>query len=1050
MEKIVLEFNTNINEVSNDIENFKKELNEVSKTSFGKNVTKEVEKIEKSINDLKKSDLGVEEKGKELLKLNNKLKSTKDSFNTLQQTQSNFIDTIKNSSIGVAGFQVSLGGLQAGFTAFKAGILSSIVSLQAFKMSLISTGIGAIVVLIGTLITSFTTFTTSTQEGSDKMGQIGAKLTAVFKPFYDLLVNTGRVLFSIVEGAIDALNYVTGTEKLADTMADTVKSAQQLEKTNSKLNTQADRELETQETLKNIRDDENQTLEARLKVNNELLVSINKEFNIRRQVLLNSIKQIEAELAQNRNAIGAREKEIELDKLKGELSKGEADRQGKINEQITNRVSLQRELNELALESQGINLEIMKVQGFARTGDDKDVAMRQQMAQFEAQIKFAEIRDALRVRITKDYDESIKAHLEGVIMGNEEGKIIIKNNLVKYLSQLKTTFSPLEEADIALSGGKISVPKDAEINKLLIQYTNYNSTIYNMKRELEELSFGKGTFRSSGELERKIESEYQKSLQVQVIGQKLQLQMAQINKDRLDALQKAQIDTLESNLKIKETELESIEKTDIAYLQKQMEILELKREIDGKSKFWELQLKGNFDANLAQRTRMNPNASKLSLDEYDKYFKALEVQYKNSQKKINDEYNTNVATAMINSQIDVNNQIIALNDEFSQERIKAERDNLTLEFALKMVALDTNEALYLQKLKTLQEQQTKALKEFDDKKIKAVLDYDLMINNMRISNYKDFQSKWLELQLVTIDKEAEIRKLGAKSKEEIDLIELERLRKSKNADLQYRESYENNVINAHLFTAEQIAKIDGKSVEGKVQIKQVEAQLDIEGMQVASQVFGASAQMANKQSEERKALLIAQATLETTSSAMSAFAMGSKLGGVPLGITMASLATGIGLANIAKIVETPAGSIEGGEDYSAGLQGLSEATIKGGNTNLKAKKLKLAKLATGGLVNGIGTSTSDSIPALLSNGESVINARSTQMFKPLLSQMNQAGGGKSFGNDFNATFIKDANKGKKQNDSIIEGFKSVQLGVSVKEINNVNSRITAKQTSSKL
>lgn len=54
------------------------------------------------------------------------------------------------------------------------------------------------------------------------------------------------------------------------------------------------------------------------------------------------------------------------------------------------------------------------------------------------------------------------------------------------------------------------------------------------------------------------------------------------------------------------------------------------------------------------------------------------------------------------------------------------------------------------------------------------------------------------------------------------------------------------------------------------------------------------------------------------------------------------------------------------------------------------------KLAGGGLVSGSGTSTSDSIPARLSNGESVINARSTAMFTPLLSAINQAGGGKPF------------------------------------------------------
>lgn len=49
--------------------------------------------------------------------------------------------------------------------------------------------------------------------------------------------------------------------------------------------------------------------------------------------------------------------------------------------------------------------------------------------------------------------------------------------------------------------------------------------------------------------------------------------------------------------------------------------------------------------------------------------------------------------------------------------------------------------------------------------------------------------------------------------------------------------------------------------------------------------------------------------------------------------------------------------------------------------------------ATGGKVLGAGSGTSDSISARLSNGEAVINAKSTAMFEPMLSAMNAAGGG---------------------------------------------------------
>lgn len=59
----------------------------------------------------------------------------------------------------------------------------------------------------------------------------------------------------------------------------------------------------------------------------------------------------------------------------------------------------------------------------------------------------------------------------------------------------------------------------------------------------------------------------------------------------------------------------------------------------------------------------------------------------------------------------------------------------------------------------------------------------------------------------------------------------------------------------------------------------------------------------------------------------------------------------------------------------------------------EAAKAAVKSFAVGGYVSGAGTSTSDSIPARLSNGESVMNARATSMFSPLLSAFNQLGGG---------------------------------------------------------
>lgn len=52
----------------------------------------------------------------------------------------------------------------------------------------------------------------------------------------------------------------------------------------------------------------------------------------------------------------------------------------------------------------------------------------------------------------------------------------------------------------------------------------------------------------------------------------------------------------------------------------------------------------------------------------------------------------------------------------------------------------------------------------------------------------------------------------------------------------------------------------------------------------------------------------------------------------------------------------------------------------------------------GAYLRGPGSGTSDSMNAKLSNGEAVINAKSTSLFAPLLSAINQIGGGISFDN----------------------------------------------------
>lgn len=71
---------------------------------------------------------------------------------------------------------------------------------------------------------------------------------------------------------------------------------------------------------------------------------------------------------------------------------------------------------------------------------------------------------------------------------------------------------------------------------------------------------------------------------------------------------------------------------------------------------------------------------------------------------------------------------------------------------------------------------------------------------------------------------------------------------------------------------------------------------------------------------------------------------------------------------------------------AAALMALVKAAFAGAKALAKG-------FSTGGYVQGAGTGTSDSIPARLSNGESVMTAKATSMFSPILSAFNQLGGG---------------------------------------------------------
>jgi hypothetical protein len=109
-----------------------------------------------------------------------------------------------------------------------------------------------------------------------------------------------------------------------------------------------------------------------------------------------------------------------------------------------------------------------------------------------------------------------------------------------------------------------------------------------------------------------------------------------------------------------------------------------------------------------------------------------------------------------------------------------------------------------------------------------------------------------------------------------------------------------------------------------------------------------------------------------------------------------------------------------------------------GNIASATSIVKSAKFATGGYVSGPGTGTSDSIPARLSNGESVLNARATSMFAPILSPLNQMGGG--------IPIVAAQSAAQVQGEEMLarafaKGLKDIDIRVGVDEISRVQNRV---------
>lgn len=196
---------------------------------------------------------------------------------------------------------------------------------------------------------------------------------------------------------------------------------------------------------------------------------------------------------------------------------------------------------------------------------------------------------------------------------------------------------------------------------------------------------------------------------------------------------------------------------------------------------------------------------------------------------------------------------------------------------------------------------------------------------------------------------------------------------------------------------------------------------------------GAKINAAIVQDEQAKAQAMKSVTnglcslLDALGESNEAFAKMSKI------ITLAQIAIDTGRALSAGIASASA------VPFPANLAAIATtvATVLA-NIATAISTVKSAKFAEGGKVVGAGTGTSDSIPAMLSNGEYVMTARATRLFEPLLAAMNGIGGGVPMQASRSYESVSDA---EMMTDSFAAAAREIRPRVSVVEISEAQERV---------
>lgn len=398
-------------------------------------------------------------------------------------------------------------------------------------------------------------------------------------------------------------------------------------------------------------------------------------------------------------------------------------------------------------------------------------------------------------------------------------------------------------------------------------------------------------------------------------------------------------------------------------------------------------------------------------DSYQRQTQAENLAYERSLKQLQDKlskyksssaYDVKMRTA-INQQIQAlttqhERTLTSLEQSEMERRIKVSSELLQSKLSVVKKGTQEEETLRYNSLSVQHQQEIDAI-------------------NKRVSDGLLTEEQGNELKL---NLEEQYRRRMAEIADEYDKLELERQKATLQTEIDNMQLAEDErqmrLKNGHEMSDQEYESWRQKGIESldeherAILLKQEEAaQQELEALQARGQLSTQTTEeyeaeiLAAKQRSAQAQANTNQAIIKNEQAKAQAMkAVTSSLTGLldTLGESNAAF------AKMSKIITLAQIAIDTGKALSAGIASASAVPFPGNlvaiattvatvlaNIATAISTVKSAKFAQGGKVNGPGTGTSDSIPAMLSNGEFVMTAQATRMFEPVLTAMNNIGRG---------------------------------------------------------